>query len=386
MKANYRTSLFLWVILLTISMSFSQNLLTNGDFSLTNSIVSNFEGPLPANVWSLWQGSGVAANAAIIDQELRYQVFKPGHHSYEVQLIQAGFSLMPGHSYQLSFDVKADSNCTFGVFLGENNGNWTSLIGANNYNQNATTEWKTISIEFDIFTVFPYHKLSFELGTINTTIFFDNVILTDLGTTKQAVDTALNSLNKNIGQPGFRPESDLDQAFLDSYKTSKFIIYPTITRVIDTTTWSKSLSKEFAQNLKKDEDLNISLNETILNPGDLKGKSQFEFFQNDMVTLGNEIKMRREKMDYCIIPEIIFEPERHGTHFVFGIHVFILNNKGENVFSFLLNSHHQLFNEAKLYAYNPNEKDLEELKRRCLNAGAKAFRLMVLRDINNQKE
>ena len=123
-----------------------------------------------------------------------------------------------------------------------------------------------------------------------------------------------------------------------------------------------------------------------MNPGELKGKSQFEFFQNDMVKLGKGIKMKKEKMDYCIIPEIIFEPERHGTLFAFGIHIFILNNKGENVFSFLLNSHHQLFNEAKLYAYNPNENDLEELKRRCLNVGVKAFRLMVNTDINNQKK
>jgi len=275
------------------------------------------------------------------------------------------------------FDVKADSNRTFGVFLGEYNGNWTSLIGANNYKQNATTEWRNISIEFDVFTVFPYHKLSFELGTINTSIFFDNVILIDLGVNKKALSSELNSLNKNISNPGFIPESELGQAFINSYKESKFIIYPTITRAIDTITWSKLLSKEFALNLKRDENLNIRLNENLLNPGELMGKSQFEFFQNDMERLGNEIKMKKENIDYCIIPEIIFEPKRQGTLFVFGIHIFILNNEGENVFSFLLNSHHELFVEAKLYAYNPNENDLEELKHRCLDVGVKAFKLMV---------
>jgi len=87
--------------------------------------------------------------------------------------------------------------------------------------------------------------------------------------------------------------------------------------------------------------------------------------------------MKKEKIDYCIIPEIIFEPKREGTLFVFGIHIFILNNEGENVFSFLLNSHHELFVEAKLYTYNPNENDLEELKQRCLDVGLKAFKLML---------
>ena len=377
MKTNNFNSLFFGVILLTISMSHSQNILTNGDFSSTTDIVSNFNGPPPANVWSTSQGDNVDANAAFVNQEFNYQILNSGNQKYEVQLIQAGFSLVAGHSYKLSFDVKAESNRTFGVFLGEHSGNWTNLIGANNYNQNATTEWRNISIEFDIFTVFPYHKLSFELGTINTSISFDNVILIDLGVKKQAVSSELDALNKNISNPGFRPESVLEQAFINSYKKSTFIIYPTITRSIDTTTWSEALSKEFAQNLKRDENLTIRLSQNTLDPGELMGKSQFQFFMYDMVRLGNGIKMKKGNTAYSIIPEILFEPERQGTLFVFGIHVFILDKEGENAFSFLLNSHHELFVEAKLYAYNPNENDLEALKERCLEVGARAFKLMV---------
>jgi hypothetical protein len=96
-----------------------------------------------------------------------------------------------------------------------------------------------------------------------------------------------------------------------------------------------------------------------------------------MVRLGNELKMKKGNIDYCIIPEILFEPIRQGTLFVFGIHIFILDKQGENVFSFLLNSHHELFIEAKLYAYNPSEKEAEALKQRCLEVGARAFNLMV---------
>ena len=380
MKKNYFNSLFFLVLLLTSSMSHSQNLLSDGDFSLTTNIVSFVDGPPPANVWSTWQGENVDANATIVNNECNYQILSSGNLKYEVQLIQAGFSLVPRHLYKLSFDVKADLNRTFGVFLGENGGNWTNLTGANNYNQNATTEWRNISIEFDVFTVFPYHKLSFDLGTINTSISFDNLILIDLGANKQAVSSELNSLNKNISIPGFRPESLDGQAFINSYKESKFIIYPTISRTIDTITWSTLLSKEFAQNLKRDENLNINLNENLLNPGELMGPGQFGFFLYDMVRLGNEVKMKREKIDYCIIPEILFEPERNGTLFVFGIHVFILNNEGENVFSFLLNSHHELFVEAKLYAYNPNDNDLKELQKRSLDAALIAFKLMVNRE------
>lgn len=386
MKTNYVNSIFFWVILLTISMSYSQNILTDGDFSLTTDLVLNFEGRPPAKVWTIWQGANVDANAAVVNNEFNFQIRSAGNQTYDVQLIQAGFTVVAGHTYKLSFDVKADSNRAFGVFLGEHSGNWTSLIGLNNYRQYATTEWRNISIEFDVYTVFPYHKLSFELGSINTRIFFDNVFLIDLGVTEKASTSELFALYKNISIPGFRPESALEQAFINFYKESKFIIYPTITRVIDTTTWSKLLSKEFAQNLKRDENLNIRLNENIIKPGELMGKSQFEFFQNDMVSLGNEIKMKKKNIDYCVIPEIVFEPERNGTLFVFGIHVFILNNEGENVFSFLLNSHHDLFIEAKLYAYNPNENDLLDLKRRCMKVAVKAFKLMVNKEINTQKK
>jgi len=375
MTTKYINPIFICVILCTIITGCSPNILSNGDFSQTTDIIS--VNTQPAKIWSTYQDSDVNAKATIVNGICNYEIISSGNHTYEVQLTQGGFFLKPGHSYKFSFDVKADSNRTFGVFLGENGGNWTNLIGANNYKQNATIEWRKISVKFDVFTVFPYHKLSFELGTRNTSILFDNVILIDLGVKKQAVSSELNSLNKNISNPGFKPESDFSQAFVNSYKDSKLIIYPTITRAIDTTTWSKLLSKEFAQNLKRDENLNIRLNENLLNPGELMGESQFEFFKNDMERLGNEIKMKKEKIDYCIIPEILFEPKREGTLFVFGIHIFILNNEGENVFSFLLNSHHELFVEAKLYAYNPNENNLEELKKRCLDVGVKAFKLMV---------
>jgi hypothetical protein len=374
MKTKYKHPIFICVVLCTIITSYSQNILTDGDFSLTTNIVSFVDGPPPANVWSTWQGDNVEANATVVNEEFNYQILSAGNLKYEVQLIQAGFSLVPGHSYKLSFDVKADSNRTFGVFLGENGGNWTNLMGANNYNHNATTEWRNINIEFDIFTAFPYHKLGFDLGLVNTSIYFDNVILIDLGVIKKAIGS---DLNKNISNPGFIYDSVLGQGFVSSYKESKFIIYPTITRAIDTTTWSTLLSKEFAQNLKRDENLNISLNENFLDPDELMGKNQYEFFIYDMVRLGNEIKMKKENIDYCIIPEIVFEPERNGTLFVFGIHIFILNNEGENAFSFLLNSHHEFFVEAKLYAYNPDENDLEALKKRCLEVGVKAFKFMV---------
>jgi len=378
MKAKYVISVVICVVLLVNNIGYSQNLLSNGDFSNATDTITSFTSEPPVNIWSSFQDSDVKAKATVLNGICNFEITSSGNNTYSVQLVQGGLSLKPGHSYKLSFDVKAASNRSFGVYLGENGGNWISFIGPNNREQNATAKWSNLSIEFDVYTVFPYHKLSFELGTINTSIFFDNVELIDLGAIKQSVGIELSSLNKYKGNPGFLVESDLNQAFINSYKESKFIIYPTITRAIDTTNWSELLSETFSQKLKRDENLDISLNKDLLNPGELIGAGQFEFFKNDMERLANEVRLKKEESDYFIIPEILFAPKSSETLFVFGIHIFILNKEGENAFSFLLNSHHELFIDAKLYAYSPNESDLEELKQRCLDVGIKAFRLMVV--------
>ena len=183
--------------------------------------------------------------------------------------------------------------------------------------------------------------------------------------------------SQKVGEPGFRPESDLAQTFINSHKKSKFIIYPTIIRTIDTTTWSELLSREFAENLKKDKKLSVSLSKTTQDPGKLKGDGQFAIFENDMEILGKNIDQKEEKTDYNMILEIVFAPKRDENLNVFGIHVFILNNEGKNAFSFLLNSHHELFVNAKLFAKNPYEKEVEQLNLKCITVALEAFKQQV---------
>jgi len=182
----------------------SQNVLTDGEFSSTNEIV-NYDSPaLPINQWAYWVnywGNGSNANPIVVDGVCNFQILYAGTNTWDVQLAQWGFQLQQGHAYQLVFDVKADANRSFGVFLGENGGNYTNLIGYDRYFYNATTEWQTISIEFEAFSVFPMHKLSFELGTDATTTYFDNIILTDLGMQEHfigIIGTALNGWEEDV--------------------------------------------------------------------------------------------------------------------------------------------------------------------------------------------
>ena len=183
MKVKIFTLIFFGIMLVSVSRSYSQNLLTDGDFSKTEVIVP-FNDTL-FNVWSYFHNSGIDANPAIVDGVFNYFISPsgyPGSFTWEIQFGQLGFQLVQGHSYRFSFDVKADADRTFGVFLGENGGGWTSLFGYDRYIQNATTDWQTLSFEFNATCVFPVHKMSFELGTVPTSMYFDNVMLEDIGT------------------------------------------------------------------------------------------------------------------------------------------------------------------------------------------------------------
>jgi len=183
MKIYYFKSLIFGVMCLSLYVSQSQNILYDGDFSLTTEIIQFNTPPTPLNVWAYWLNSanGVEANPIVVNGVCNYQITNPGNDTWEVQLVQWGVPLIQGNSYQLSFDVKADNDRPFGVYLGEDGGNWTDLIGYDRYWYYATTEWQTITINFKATSVFPLHKLSFEMGGNDSNMYFDNVVLQDLG-------------------------------------------------------------------------------------------------------------------------------------------------------------------------------------------------------------
>ncbi|HEY5687426.1 MAG TPA: carbohydrate binding domain-containing protein [Yeosuana sp.] len=183
MKNNYCSSFILGILCLTVSLSQSQNILFDGEFSETTEIIPFETGTPPLNQWAFWLNSdnGAEAYPTVIEGVCNFQIFNPGYNTWDVQLAQWGFPLNEGHLYQLSFRVKADDYRSFGVFLGEDGGSYTNLIGFDNYFYDATTEWQPISIEFEATSVFALHKLSFELGTNGVTMYFDNIELNDLG-------------------------------------------------------------------------------------------------------------------------------------------------------------------------------------------------------------
>ena len=187
MKTKIFTNLILGTMLLASPLSQAQ-ILADGDFSATTTIQSYFifdeTNAPPDGVWWAWQNWQINADATVVDEVCKYTLNSIGwyRNTWDIQLNQTGFPLNLGHSYRLSFRVKADEDRSFGVYLGENGGWWSGLIGNNNHIQNAKKDdWQTITIYFDATCVFTSHKLSFELGYEQVNTYFDDILLEDLG-------------------------------------------------------------------------------------------------------------------------------------------------------------------------------------------------------------
>lgn len=182
MKTNYFYAVVFGIMVLTTT-SRSQNILFDGDFNETSEIVFFDTLTPPLNIWAIGVNMDVGAetNPSVSDGVAEIQIQNAGYDYPDVQLTQFGFPLNQWHVYQLSFDVRADSDRYLRIFLGEEGGNATNLIGSDKFWYDVTTAWQTISLEFITTSVFDLHKLSFELGANDITTYFDNVILQDLG-------------------------------------------------------------------------------------------------------------------------------------------------------------------------------------------------------------
>lgn len=181
MKIRIFTLLAFAIAFFASSPGRAQNILSDGNFSTTTNIPQYYSGVAPANIWSTFLGYTSEVTITVDEGVCYFDIKKGSIYNWDVTLAQGGFPLNPGHSYTLTFDVKADADRTFGVYLGPDGEPWISLIGYDRYTYTATTEWQTIFIDFKATCVFPYHKLSFEMGTITTGMYFDNVNLQEIG-------------------------------------------------------------------------------------------------------------------------------------------------------------------------------------------------------------
>lgn len=172
MKAKIFTLLVLGMMFSSVSLSQAQNILTNGDFSNPASIAIFDGATKPLNTWCTFVNN---FSTEVVGGVCKYDIVDGGTNTYDIQLIQWGFPLEYGKHYRLTFEVKADAERDFGVYIGQDEGWWMNFNP--NYIQHATANWEIKTIDFDVTTVFALHKLSFEMGLSNIDMYFRNVML-----------------------------------------------------------------------------------------------------------------------------------------------------------------------------------------------------------------
>ena len=160
--------------------------------------------------------------------------------------------------------------------------------------------------------------------------------------------------------PGFRPQSKLADSFLEQLGSSRIAVLPTLVRTRQGTVQSEASQKAVVNFLKQNKLGVPEMRETELDVGKPQGKGQYSLFMNDLKTIGKVVK-KQSGAEYFVVLEHLVTPTPSGDIAIGGIHIYVLDAEGKNAFSFLLNSHHKIFIEAKLRSADSSRQGQDTL-------------------------
>ena len=175
--------------------------------------------------------------------------------------------------------------------------------------------------------------------------------------------------------PAFRPHSENASVFLETLKTGKVAVYPSIIRTVDETGYSVASQQQIVALLNQKQVTTALPATDNIDPGELKVSSQWDMFLNDMHAIAGELKNRKLPVQYNLVMEFLLPP---GNQSIFGIHCYVLDQQGENAFSFLLNSHHKLFVDAGLNARDSSPASRATLISKATQVGVNALVQQVI--------
>ena len=162
-------------------------------------------------------------------------------------------------------------------------------------------------------------------------------------------------------EPGYRPGSSLATVFVSEVATAEITVFPTIVRTPYISRYSNASRQRIVEFLGKNKLGTGKAADIQFNMGAVQGRSQFEMFLNSMQTIGAQLSGYQQQADYFMVLEVLFPPPQSGATEVFGIHCYLLTPDGANAFSFLLNSHHEMFADAKLRTSDMSARGKERL-------------------------
>lgn len=191
-----------------------------------------------------------------------------------------------------------------------------------------------------------------------------------VATVSLSARTLAHETDQTTPDPGFRPDSDLAAVFVDSLDSVTIAVYPTIVHREDRTAHSFASQDQIIGFINQNKVSNAVSKPLRVDLGGLKRRSQWDLFESDLQRIGEALQGRHSDVDYHFFMAFVLPVNNKE---IFGIHCYVLDRQGRNAFSFLLNSHHQLFVEAGLHADNSSETARSRLMEEATRVGMTAF-------------
>jgi hypothetical protein len=179
---------------------------------------------------------------------------------------------------------------------------------------------------------------------------------------------AADKPQQTIPDPGYRPDGYFMANFVEAFDSATIAVLPTLVRRTERTAHSFASQHQIVAYLD-DKGIAASSKPKRIDLGPLRRPSQWEIFQYGADGVAEAMKKYVTETDYALVMEILI-PKYQA---VFGIEVYIVNQEGAHVLSFLLNEHHQMFADAKLVARNSSEEARSEMIAKATAVGLAAL-------------
>lgn len=181
----------------------------------------------------------------------------------------------------------------------------------------------------------------------------------------------------SLADVAYRPEANGAKAFVNNVSSAEIAVFPTIVRTPYLSRFSTESQRQVIAFLQTNNLGNGKAANLQFYLGGLQARSQFEMFQNSMQEISKQLAGYEGQADYTMVIEVVFPPVMSGLTQVFGIHVYLLDAKRDNAFSFLMNSHHRAFVDAKLTSWKDTAASKEELAIKSTRVALDALKHLI---------
>jgi hypothetical protein len=179
-----------------------------------------------------------------------------------------------------------------------------------------------------------------------------------------------NGTHDHAVSPAYRPASEASEQFLQTLAAATVAVYPSVIRTADGNSYSTKSQQQIVNllNQKRITRAQSAVGNISLPPP--KREAQWAMFMQGLHAAADSLAGVGRDADYSLLMDFVFAP---GNQAIFGIHCYILDRQVNNVFSFLMNSHHRPFVEADLVAGDTSAAARAQLVQKATQVGVTAL-------------